>query len=92
MGKNLRMVSSNGWQTSVADKNIIEDLFPTEYTVKQLKYLGLMVSVDCYISINGEEPFFVDHRLGIDYDVNFEPIESLIIKDSGINYYFLAGY
>lgn len=91
MSKNLKMLSSNGWQTSVADKNIIEDLFPTDYTVKKVKYLGLMVSADCYISINDGEPFFVDHRLGVEYDINFEPIESLTFTSSGFNYYFLAG-
>ena len=92
MNKNLKITSSDGWQTSVADKNIIEDLFPPNYTVKEVKYISLMVSDDCYVSINGGEPLFVDHRLGIDYDVNFEPIKSLKFTSSNFNYYFLAGY
>lgn len=92
MCKDLIMISSNGWVTSIANTNIINDLFPPESTVKQLKYVGLTVDRDCYVSVNGREPFFIDHRLGVNYDTHFEPIDSLMFTTDGISYYFLAGY
>lgn len=88
----LKYSTSQGYQTSEADVNILTTLKPNA-TVGSLKTFSMFVESDAIIIIDDDEsnPITVTSKLGSNYTDIFKPIKSLKFKDSGINYFVAYG-
>lgn len=87
----LTLVSSEGYKTSEAGKNVIDDIFPKDYTRKNVQKLSLDVKSEAKMKINGQEVTIVPD-LGLYYSSEHKPLYELIFLDGGIDFYYLASY
>lgn len=87
----LTLVSSEGYKTSEAGKNVIDDIFPKDYTRKNVQKLSLDVKSEAKMIVNGREVTIVPN-LGLYYSAEHKPLSELVFLDSGIDFYYLASY
>lgn len=92
----LRPKSSDGWQTSEAEKELVAD-FPVDYTKPSLRTISLLVKSECKVKI--KTGYFEEyHELtlvpeaGLEVDERFGQIYSFKFLTSGVEYYWLCSY
>lgn len=88
----LNPISTQGWLTSVAGENVIDNVIEGSYTVKNLQYFSIVVKESCYIKINDGKKIFIDKDYGYNHSPYFKPASKIVFEDAGIDYYILAGY
>lgn len=87
----LKLLSSDGYQTSVAEVNIVEEFFPVEYTRKNFLMVTIDVKAKAKVRINGST-VTIEPELGLFYNSEHEPMYELTFLESGIDYYFFASH
>lgn len=89
---NFNYRTSQGFQTSVADENILTTLRP-DATAPSLKTFSMYVDGDASIIINDDDsnPVYVTAKLGLNYADVFQPVKSIKFKTSGVNYFIAYG-
>lgn len=77
---------------SVAGVNILEDIFPDEYSKKNLKKFSLINQDDCVVIVNEVDEIKLKALYGLELQFETDGVWSLVFKDSGIDYYWLGAY
>ena len=87
---NLSPRTSGLNRISVANEELID--LPADWTVRNYKVITFYSAQDCTLIWNNEVELEIMANAGLQLDERFKPTESLKIKESGIDFYFVSGF
>ena len=79
-------------KVSVAGENVLENLFPAEYTHPVAKKMTISVNQDCVVLINGRDRVKIKPDLGLSLEYDDIEVKSLVTETDGVNFYAIVAY
>ena len=79
-------------KVSAVGDDVLQGLFPPEYTNPVARKMTISVNQDCEVLINGRDRVKIRPDLGLSLEYDDIEVKSLVTETDGVNFYAIVAY